>query len=125
MKHDENFYYSSENDEVVSFKNKSLQIDKTYKYLSNNPIYRFFSWFTYRFIATPYAFIVFKLIKKVKFHNLKILKEFKHKGYFIYANHTNQFSDGFCPGLICFPQKPHLIVNSANLSIPIVGKFIK
>lgn len=125
MKHGEKIFYSSENDEVVSFKNKSLQIDENYKYISKNPLYRFFSWFTYRFIATPYAFIVFKLIKKVKFHNSKILKEFKHKGYFIYANHTNQFSDGFCPGLICFPQKPHLIVNSANLSIPIVGKFTK
>lgn len=125
MKYGDIFYYFDENDEVVKFDEKPIKIDKNYKYINNNPLYKFWSWFSYRFLATPYAFIVFKLIKKVKFHNTKILKTHKKGGYFIYANHSNQFCDGFCPGLICFPKKPHIIVKSANISIPFIGKLTK
>ena len=53
------------------------------------------------------------------------MKRFKKGGYFIYANHTNQFCDGFCPALICYPKKPSFIVNSANISMNFWGKFIK
>ncbi len=125
MKHGETVYYKTENDEVVSFKEKSISIDENYKYINNNPFYKLWSWFTYRFIATPYAFMVFKILKNVKFHNRKVLKKHNKNGYFIYANHTNQFCDGFCPGLLCFPKKAHLIVNSVNISIPIIGKLTK
>ncbi len=122
MKFNDKIYYSSDNDEVIDFKQKTIKIDENYKYIHKNWFYRFWSWFTYRFFATPFAFITFKIFKKVKFHNAKILKQQK-SGYFVYANHTNQFCDGFCPGLICFPKKPYIIVDSSNISIPIIGKF--
>ena len=125
MKHLKTYYFSSENDEVLNFKERNMNIDENYKYIHKNPFYKIWAWFTYRILATPFAFITFKLIKKVKFHNTKILKKYKKGGYFIYANHTNQFCDGFCPGLICFPKKPHLIVSSANISIPFIGKFTR
>ncbi|MBQ8615754.1 MAG: 1-acyl-sn-glycerol-3-phosphate acyltransferase [Clostridia bacterium] len=125
MKFGDKIYYETENDEVMSFKESKITIDENYKYVHTNPFYKFASFFTYRFLATPYAFITFKLIKKVKFHNAKVLKQYKKGGYFIYANHTNQFCDGFCPALICFPKKPHVIVNPANVSIPFVGKLTR
>ena len=125
MKHKQIYYFSSENDEVLNFKERNMNIDENYKYIHSDPFYKFWAWFTYRILATPFAFITFKLFKQVKFHNTKILKKYKKGGYFIYANHTNQFCDGFCPGLICFPKKPHLIVSSANISIPIIGKFTR
>jgi len=125
MKYGTKIFYETENEEVVKFKEKKIIIDENYKYIHNNIFQKFWSWFTYRLFATPYAFIYFKLIKRVKFHNTKVLKPFKHQGYFIYANHTNQFCDGFCPGLICFPQKPHIIAHSSNVSIPFWGHFTK
>ena len=118
-----NLYYSSETDEVVNFNNDPIKIDENYKYIHTNVFYKLWSWFTYRLLATPYAFVVFKLFKRVKFHNTKVLKQHKNSGYFIYANHTNQFCDGFCPALICFPKKPHIIVDSSNISIPFFGKY--
>ena len=125
MKIPNKIYYSSEDDEVVAFKNKPIKIDENYKYIHKNFFYKLLSWISYRLFATPYAFIKFKLIDHVKFHNAKILKKFKKGGYFVYANHTNQYCDGFCPALICFPKKPHIIVNSSNISIPILGKFTR
>lgn len=125
MKLNQKIFYTGENDKVVNFKEKEIVIDENYKYITNNPIYKFFSCLTYKTIATPYAFIAFKLIKGIKFHNSKILQQHKKGGYFIYANHTNHLGDGFCPGLICFPKKPHIIVDPSNVSIPLIGKFNK
>lgn len=121
----ETIYYDSENDEVVEFKNKPIKIDESYNYINKTPIHKFLSWFSFKFLAIPYAFIVFKIFKNIKFHNTKILKKHKKGGYFIYANHSNQFCDGICPALICFPKKPSIIVNSANVSMKYVGKFMK
>ena len=125
MKYGENIYYSNETDDVIQFGGKEINIDENYKYIHTNPFYKFWSWFTYNFFAVPYAFIVFKLIKRIKFYNSKVLKKHKNGGYFIYANHSNQFCDGCCPAVICFPNKPHIIVNPINISIPFVGKLTK
>lgn len=125
MKFNETVYYENENCEVLSFNYKVKTIDDKYKYVRKNPIYNFFAGLTYKLIATPFAFIAFKIFKNVKFHNKQVLKKHKKGGYFIYANHTNQFCDGFCPGLICYPKKPHIIVDASNVSIPILGTFTK
>ena len=125
MKFGDKIYYKTEQDEILPFKNRKIKIDENYKYISKNPLSNLSSFLTYRFLATPYAFISFKILKNIKFHNTHLLKSHKKGGYFIYANHTNQFCDGFCPALICFPKKPYIIVDSSNISIPIIGRFNK
>ena len=125
MKLKKQIYYLTENDEVVKFKSKPIKIDEHYKFLRSNIFYKIFSWFIYKVCATPIAFIYFKLIKKIKFHNIGLLRKFRKGGYFIYSNHTNQYADGFCPHLICFPKKPHIICNPDNISLCIIGKFNK
>ena len=125
MKYKKTIFYSKPDEEVVNFKNKPITIDKNYKYSNSNFIYKLISELSFRLIATPFAYISFKVIKNVKFYNTNILKNFKQGGYFIYGNHTNQFADGFCPSLITFPKKTNIIVNSANLTIPIIGTFLK
>ena len=57
-----------------------------------------------------------------QFKNRKVLKTVKG-GYFVYANHTNQYSDSISPTFICFPHKPYVIVNRDNVYMPIWGKF--
>lgn len=126
MKFGTNLYYSNEQtDEVLNFKTYTKKIDKNYKYIHKNPFYNLWSFFTYRFIATPLAWLYYRIIKRVKFINKEILKQHKKSGYFIYANHTNQTGDALFPGLICFPKKPYIVVNSANLCIPLIGGCLK
>ena len=126
MKFRTNLYYSNEQtDEVIDFKTSNKKIDKNYKYLHKNLFYNLWSFFTYRFIATPLVWIYYKLIKKVKFINTKVLKQHKKNGYFVYSNHTSQFGDAFCPALICFPKKPYVVVNPDNIALPFIGKCLK
>ena len=75
-------------------------------------------------IATPIAFF-YKLFRGIKFENKQVLKKFKGKGYFVYANHTNNASDAFSPHLISFPTKTYMIVASENMNIPFIGNTTK
>ena len=124
MKYNDKFYYSDElNDDVIDFKITPKKIDKDYKYIHKNIFYRFFSFFTYRFIATPIMLLYYKFIKHIRFKNTKVLKQHKKGGYFIYSNHTHQISDVFTPALILLTKFPRLICNSDNVSQKFVGKF--
>jgi len=119
------YYFNEQTDEVVHFKTYNKIIDKNYKYIHKNFLYNLWSFLIYYLIATPVVWIYYKLIKKVKIINKQVLKKHKKEGYFIYANHTNQFADAFCPVLICLPQKINVVVNADNISVPIIGKFLK
>lgn len=126
MKKGDKIYYSDElNDEVIDFKVKPKKIDKNYNYLPKNIFYRFISWFTYRFLAMPIFGFYFTFIRPVKFKNKKVLKLAKKTGYFVYGNHTNEIADAVCPTFACFPKKPHVICNSSNLQLPVLGKFLR
>lgn len=126
MKQGDIVYYTDElHDEIIDFKIKRIKIDEHYKYIHSNPFHKLCSFITYRILATPIITIYFKLIKRIRYENTKILKTQKNSGYFIYANHTNQFSDGFSPTIICFPKKPHIIVNPDNVSIPFWGRLTR
>lgn len=124
MKFGENIYYEKDSDPVVHFNEKQIMIDESYKYSTKNPLYNLIASLTYNLVALPSAFVVYKLLKKIKFHNAKILKN-QNDGYFVYCNHTNHLGDGFCPALLCFPKQPKIIVNPVNVSIPFIGKFTK
>ncbi len=118
-------YYSDElNEEFSGSSVKPKTIGADYKYISKNPIYKFFSFIAYRLIATPIAFLYVKC-KGIKFVNKQVLKKAKGRGYFVYANHTNKFSDVLSPHIISFPTKTYTIVASENVNIPVLGNATK
>ena len=111
-------YYTDElTDDFAGTNIKAKVIGPKYKYISKNPIYKFFSFIVYRLIATPIAFM-HKWIRGIKYENKQVLKKFKGKGYFVFANHTNHASDVFSPHLISFPTKTYTVVASENMNIP-------
>ena len=122
MKTQKVIYYSDElNDEFSGTSKNNYKVTEKYKYIKKGYIYNIISFIFYRIILMPIAFIYAKIIKRTKFENRKVLKSVK-SGYFVYANHTNNILDAFCPTLMCFPKKPYIIVNSDNINLPILKK---
>ncbi len=119
-KYGEKVYYSNElEDEIENFNIKNKKIDGHYKYLHTNIFYKIFSFIMYYIIAKIVVWFYVK-IKRIKIVNKKILKKEKG-GYFIYANHTSQIMDGFHPTYTCGSKKPHIVCNSANVSMRFLG----
>lgn len=121
MKREKIKYYNSFDDDFVTLKDQDYQVKDSYKYIHNNILYNIFSFIIY-IIFYIVGVIYLKLFLHVKFKNKKILE--KHKGYFLYANHTLPVGDPFIPGVLLFPNKPYIIVNASNLKLPILGTLL-
>ena len=103
---------------------KRRKIDANYKYVHKNIIWKAFSFFVYRILATPIGYISMRFFNGLKIKNKKALKKIKG-GCFLYGNHTQGWGDAFTPTLACFPEKVHVVVNADAVSIPIVGQVAR
>ena len=126
MKEKKVIYYSDElNDEFSSAKIKARYIGESYRYVHDNPLYRFFSAVLYRCIAKPLSYLFLKLKFGWKVENRKALKNVEKKcACFLYGNHTNAAADPFVPALLTGKKRAYVIVHPANVSIPVAGRMI-
>lgn len=114
-------YYQDYTDEFIKLKNQNIRLKKSFKWKHNNFLYIIFSDIIY-FLFMIFGLIYCKLILRVKFINKEIINS--NKGFYIFANHTQMIGDAFIPALAIYPKKTKVVVNPANLGIPILGKFL-
>lgn len=123
MKEQKIIYYSDElNDEFSDGDIKTRTIDENYKYGEEKFFWNLKRFILYRIITIPISGLLLKVFYHHKIVNRKILKEVRHKNYFIYGNHTNQMGDPFIPAFVCHPKYIYVIVHPNNVSIPVIGK---
>lgn len=110
-------YYQDElNDEFSTAKIEPRIIDENYKY-KHSIIWNICSYIMQNIISMPIKVLYAKLKFRIRYIGKEKLKSFKKQGYFIYANHTQAFSDTFIPSIANYPKRNFLIVNPANVSI--------
>ena len=118
-------YYSDElNDEFSGANIKARKIDEKYKY-NKNPIWDFCSFIFQNILSMPIKVIYIKLKFKIKYIGKEKLKMCKNEGYFIYANHTQNFADTFIPSLANYPKRNFFIVNPENISMKGIGWLVE
>lgn len=96
-----------------------------YKYNRDNILVKIFDFISYRLILTLLAFIYIKLMRRIKIRNRKALRVIRKEGAIIYANHTHAQADAFGPSIYAYPRKVSIVVNSANVSLPVLGNMTK
>ena len=120
---DKVIYYSSYKDDVVKSSNQDYKLKSDYKWINDNIFHRLLSCVIYA-IAIVAGIIGCKLFFGISYKNKKVLKECRHKGYFIYANHTQPVGDVVIPALGCIGKRVYVIVSQANYGIPVIGKLL-
>lgn len=119
------YYYTDPlHDEFSGITKKTITVDKNFKYISRNPLWRLVSFFIYRVIITPWAYLHCKCKFKYKIVNRQAFKQHKHDGYFVYSNHTLMGGDAFFPSITNAPRKPYIVVNADNVSTKGTKNFI-
>ena len=114
-------YFQNYEEDVVTSKNQDYKLKDNYKWISNNIFYRFTSFLCHMFFLII-AYFYCKFILHVTIKNKKVLKGYK--GYFLYANHTQELGDVLDPILISFPIHPYFVCSPANLGVPVIGKIL-
>lgn len=113
------FYYKDElNDEFSGITRNTIVIDKNYKYIRKNFLYKFIAFVIYRIIVMPFAYFYMKIKFHMKVENKKVLQSAKKESYFMYGNHTQLPGDGFIPNILNYPKHNAVVVNADNVSLP-------
>ena len=110
-------YYSDElNEEFSKAKIIPRNIDENYKY-ERGIFWNAISYKTQNILSMPIKLIYPKIKFKIKYIGKEKFKECKKQGYFIYANHTQDFCDTFIPSIANYPKRNFFIVNPENVSM--------
>ena len=125
MKEQKIIYYKDElNDEFSGPKIIPIKIDENYKY-KNGKIWNICSYIIQNFLSMPIKVLYNKLKFRLKYIGKEKIKPYKKQGYFIYANHTQQFADTFIPSVAIYPKRNFLIVNPENISVKPFEKLVE
>ena len=113
-------------DETQEFEDNHLErkdLPNDYEYICKNKFTNFF-WNIIYAVGTKLLFVFSKLFLKVKVKNRKKLKQLKHKGFFIYMNHTSDRDPFIIQSTVLLFRKTYIIGYTDAYNIPVVGKLI-
>lgn len=117
-------YYENElEDEFSSAIIKPMVIDENYPYFHQS-LWNFCSFISQNILSMPIKYFYAKCKLHIKFIGREKLNISKDVGYFIYANHTQEFADTFIPSLANYPKRNFFIVNPANVSMKGLTKIV-
>ncbi len=115
-------YYSDElKDEFSSFKTQTRKIDSSWNYDDSSRSKKLKRFFVYRVLIHPMAWLYTRLVFHRRIVGKALLKPFRHKGIFMYGNHTQPVGDAFMQACITYPRTNYVIVHPNNLDVPFFG----
>lgn len=119
-------YYQDEyNDDFGEIGLNRPKINEKYKYIRHGFFNVTFSWILYYLIAIPILWCVGKIACGIKVKNRKKLKSIRHKGYFVYGNHTHWLDAFTVSVFVCRPKRVNILGYADALGIPLVRKIVK
>ena len=119
-------YYEDElNDEFSGTHIPAIKIDENYKYIHKNPVWNLCSFILQNILSVPVKLLYSKIKFRLKYVGKEKIKPYKKEGYFIYANHTQNFADTFIPSNPIYPKRNFFIVNSENVSMKGLKNFVQ
>ncbi len=112
-----NFEYSDElKDDFGTTRNTFTPLPEDYDYKDGNIFFRALSFFLYRFVARPLAFLYVKIKFSHKFVNKSLLKDIKI-GYLIYSNHVTLLADALIPNLLSVKKRNYILTGKDASSL--------
>lgn len=126
MKYQDTIYYKDElNDDFAGMNIEFNPLPKSYRYISKGLTRKFCDFFIYRIIARPITFFYMRLKFHYKLKNKKVLKEMRHKGCFIYSNHTMAIGDAFSCNDVFKIKKNYIVVGKETASLTLILPLLR
>ncbi len=118
------FYSDLLNDDFAENNIDCKPLKDGFVYIHKNIFWKISAFFIYYFIAMPILFVYGKLHSGVKVKNRKAIKKLKHKGYFLYGNHTQNLDAFSGHVFVSRPKKCYVVAGPDAMSIKGIGWLI-
>lgn len=115
--------YRSFTEDFIKAKDQHYAIPEGYKWVRASLGARIASALIYG-AAAVFSSVYCRLCLHMHIENAQVLRQAKKNGAFVFANHTQPLGDVFIPALAALPKRVYVVVSSANLSIPVIGKLL-
>jgi len=113
------YYYSDPlNDDFAGTRIRTRPLRESFRYIHRGFLWRAAEFILYRLVAQPLVFLILKLGYGQSFRNRICLRRAKKSGAYFYANHTNALLDAYCPNIVRYGRRTHIIAGPDTMSIP-------
>ncbi len=116
-------FYTDYTDDFVESKKQEKSLPENFTWMHKNIFYRLASQLLYGIILVI-TFFYTRCYLHVKVVNKEVMKQCGKGGCFLFGNHTQPVGDAFAPVRYAFPKRIYTIMGTANLGIPVLGKFL-
>lgn len=116
-------YFTDFNQDIVQNTDQHYQLADDYQWIRSDWQFKFLS-VLISSLAKVFGYGFCKLFLRQTFKNIDVLKPYRGKGYFLYANHTQPIGDVFVPMIAGGALRLNIICAQSNLGVPIVGRLL-
>lgn len=116
-------YFTDFHQDIVQNIDQNYQLADDYQWIRSDWQFNFLS-VLISSLAKAFGYGFCKLFLHQVFKNIDVLKPYRGKGYFLYANHTQPVGDVFIPMLAGGALRFNVICAQANLGVPIIGRLL-
>lgn len=120
------YYYTDPlTDDFAGTHIRRLPLKKSFRYIHTAPLWLAAEAFLYRAVAQPLVFCFTRLHYHQRFADRSALKAAGAGGLYLYGNHTNALLDAFCPNIVSYRRRAHIIAGPDTMSLPGLRNFLQ
>ncbi len=116
-------FYTDYTNDFVESRQQDTSLPEDFTWEHKNIFYRMASQILYGIIIVV-SFFYTRCYLHMTIVNKGILKQCPDSGCFLFGNHTQPVGDAFSPVRCASPKRIYTIMGTANLGIPVLGKFL-
>lgn len=117
------YYYHSFDEDIIKNAGQDYKLPPNYQWINHGKLHNVIFRILYA-VVKLIAYIYCRFFIHLQFVGRGTLEEYKGKGCFVYANHTQTFGDVIIPSIAAHKHRVAIIVSPANLGIPVIGKLL-
>jgi len=117
------FFYTEYTDDVITSANQEYVLPKDYDYERKSFWKKLAGVLVYG-LAIIYTFFYANFYLGFRVYGKEKYKKERHRGIFVYGNHTQMIGDAFIPAWGLLGRRIYVLVSPANYGIPVIGKIL-
>ncbi|MBO5606290.1 MAG: 1-acyl-sn-glycerol-3-phosphate acyltransferase [Treponema sp.] len=119
-------YYSDEiNEDFANTGIKTIPLTPKFKYFHKSILWKIGEFIIFRGLAQPLVSLYTKIWFHQTFANKEVIEPFRHKGLYLYGNHTSVTADSFIPVYLHYAKKNYAIAGPDSMSIPCIRWLVE
>lgn len=110
------YYKDATNEDYAGTNISADTVGVDFPFYPKSAAFRIFGWMAYYLLAIPLVHFYCFCVCAFRIKGKQKMRQLKHSGYFLYANHSH-FTDAFLAPILAFPKRAFVLVSPDTVSL--------